>query len=290
MTLSIPEISINGAIDLHIHSAPDSMQRSMDGLEVASLASNLGMRAIVLKNHFQHTASLAYIVGKLNPGIKVFGGIALNLAVGGINPFAVEQMIRVTGDRGRFVWMPTFDSEHHVSLTGGGRPFVAVARNGVLLPEVIEVMKIVAKSDLILATGHSSPAEALLLVQEARRLSIKTIIATHPIADPIYMDTAGIEEIAALGAYIEFTCLEISGPKMASSASIHAKAIRAIGVERCFLASDLGQTINPPPPEGFKAFINDLVKEGFNSKELDIITKRNPAKILGLGSESVSEK
>ncbi len=277
-----------GAVDLHIHSDPDSMARAMDGFEVASLAQKLGMKAIVLKNHFEHTASLAYLARKYTPGIEVFGGIALNLAVGGINPVAVDRMARVKGNFGRFVWMPTFDSEHHVEHSGGGRPFVPVARDGRLLPEVVEVLQLIARQQLILATGHSSPAEALLLVRTARELDIDTIIATHPIADPIYMPVAQLKEIAALGAFIEFTCLELNGPHLATSAKAHAEAIRSVGVEHCFLASDLGQAVNPPPPLGFETFASLLAREGFDEGEMAVLTRENPARILGLGRQDMN--
>lgn len=103
------------------------------------------------------------------PGIEVFGGIALNRSVGGINPAAVEHMVSVAGGRGRVVWRPTFDSENGVRRAGENRPFVSVARNGELLPEVREVIALIATHDLVLATGHSSPAEALLLLREGRR-------------------------------------------------------------------------------------------------------------------------
>lgn len=282
MTAPLSPSSLAGAIDLHIHSDPDIMPRSMDGLEVASLAKKMDMRGIVLKNHFEPTASLAFLARKQNPEIEVFGGIALNLAVGGINPAAVERMVRVKGGYGRIVWMPTFDSENQVRRTGSGKPYVSVARGGSLLAEVIKVLSLVAENDLVLATGHSSPAEALLLIREARKLGIKTIIATHPIADPVFMNTLELKEAAGLGAYIEFTCLELAGPKMAVTAREHAAAIQAVGIEHCFLASDLGQAVNPPPPEGFAAFIANLAGEGLSEHDLEILTKQNPAKILSL--------
>lgn len=272
---------LRGTLDLHIHSDPDCMPRSLDGLEVAAMAKECGMKAVVLKNHFEQTASLAYLARKRVPGIEVFGGVALNLPVGGINPEVIEYMSKVNGGWGRIVWMPTFDAENHVHQHGGGRAFVPVSRKGQLLPEVMEVLKIIAKKKLVLATGHSSPAEALLLIRHARELGIETIVATHVHADPVYMNEAEAMEAASLGAFIEFTCLELTGSRLAPSVADHAKAIRILGVERCFLASDLGQGINPPAPHGFAAFIQKLADEGFTTAELDILTKRNPAKIIG---------
>src|ERR1700752_5508454 len=104
--------TLTGAIDIHAHSDPDGTPRSIDAIDLAKLAKSRGMRAIVLKHHYEPTASLAYIVRKEVPGIEVFGGISLDRQVGGINPSAVEYMAHVKGGFGRVVWMPTYDSEH----------------------------------------------------------------------------------------------------------------------------------------------------------------------------------
>ena len=103
-----------GVIDIHVHSAPDSTPRKIDAIDLARLAKSRGMRGLVLKNHYEPTASLAYVVRKEVPGIEIFGGVDLNLSVGGMNPSAVEHMAATTGGYGRFVWMSTFDSEAQV--------------------------------------------------------------------------------------------------------------------------------------------------------------------------------
>jgi Family of unknown function (DUF6282) len=95
---------LDGVIDIHVHTAPDSVPRSIDAIDLAKLAESRGMRAIVLKNHYEPTASVAYLVQKVVPGIQVFGGIDLNLSVGGMNPIAVEKMALTTGHLGKFVW------------------------------------------------------------------------------------------------------------------------------------------------------------------------------------------
>jgi uncharacterized protein DUF6282 len=92
-----------GTIDIHVHADPDSAPRVMDGLEIAALARSKGMRGIVLKNHYESTAGLAYLARKAAPGLEVFGGIDLNLTVGGLNVFAIEQMTGVVGGWGRIV-------------------------------------------------------------------------------------------------------------------------------------------------------------------------------------------
>ncbi len=144
---------VAGAIDIHVHAFPDSRPRALDGIDAARFAKARGMRAIVLKNHYEPTASLAYIVRKAVPGIEVFGGIDLNLTVGGINPAAVEYMTQVTGGYGRFVWIPTFDAENQARFSDERRPFVSVSGNGgALLPAVKDVIALIAKHNT--CPGH----------------------------------------------------------------------------------------------------------------------------------------
>src|ERR1700726_1264738 len=134
---------LKGVIDIHAHVDADSMPRSIDAIDLAKLAKQRGMRGLVLKNHYESTAALAYIVRKEVPGIEVFGGIDLNRSVGGINPAAVERMVLMKGGWGKVVWMPTFDAENQVRYSKENRPFVPVAKNGELLPEVKQVIAIV---------------------------------------------------------------------------------------------------------------------------------------------------
>src|ERR1700688_3377119 len=141
--LPAPAQTLQGVIDMHAHSDPDGTARKIDAIDLAKLAKSRGMRGIVLKNHYEPTASLAYIVRKEVPGIEVFGGISLDLTVGGVNPAAVEWMAKVKGGYGRVVWMPTYDSEHNAAPQH--RPFAPVAKDGKLLPEVVKVIGIIAK-------------------------------------------------------------------------------------------------------------------------------------------------
>src|SRR2546426_7896455 len=170
--------TLNGVVDIHVHSDPDSMPRSIDAIDAAKLARSRGMRGLLLKNHYEPTASLAYIVRKEVPGIELYGGIALNRTVGGVNPAAVERMTRVKGGWGRVVWMPTFDAENQVRSSKEDRPFVSVSRGWALLPEVKEVLEIMGRNNLALETGHSSPRECLMLIREAKRAGVARIVVT----------------------------------------------------------------------------------------------------------------
>ena len=271
-----------GAIDIHVHNLPDDRPRSIDAIDVARLAQSRGLRAIVLKNHYESTAGHAYLVRKAVPGIEVFGGIDLNLTVGGINPAAVEHMTRVTGGWGRFVWMPTFDAENQIRYSKENRPSVSVARNGELLPAVKEVISLIAKHGLVLATGHSAPAETLLLLLEGRRAGVQLMVVTHAMNAPVLMDIAQMQEAAKLGAFIEFVGGSTAGADAGARMDRFADAIRKIGSEYCIVSSDLGQSGNPLPPDGFGAFLLALRARGFTEQEIERMSKRNPARLLGL--------
>ncbi len=274
--------SLNGVVDIHVHSDPDSVPRSIDAIEIAKLAKARGMRALVLKNHYEPTASLAYLVRKEVPGIELFGGIALNRTVGGINPAAVERMTKVKGGWGRVVWMPTFDAENQVRFSKENRPFVSVSRGGALLPEVKEVIGLIAKHQLTLATGHSTPEEVLMLIREARAQGVQRIVVTHAMLAPVQMSVAQMREAVKLGAKLEFVYNALIGPGKMFEIGQYAEAIRQVGVDACILSSDLGQAGNPLHPDGLMAFFAGLRSQGFSVAEIETMSKRSPAKLLGL--------
>src|SRR6266850_7392086 len=272
--------ALRGAIDIHVHTEPDSRPRSVDGIEAARQAKASGMRAIVLKNHYEYTSGLAYIVGKQVPGIEVFGGVDLNLTVGGINPAAVEYMAATTGGFGRFVWMPTFDAENQVRFSKESRPFVSVSKNGALLPAVKDVIAVIAKRNLVLATGHSSAEEGLMLLREGRRQGVQHIVVTHAMNEPILMTVPQMQEAAKLGALIEFVGSNVGNQDGPARMDRFADAIRKIGPEFCILSSDLGQKDNPLPAPGFGAFLAAMRARHFTELEVDRMSKRNPAQLL----------
>jgi hypothetical protein len=273
---------LNGVIDIHAHCGPDSVARSIDAIDLAKLAKARGMRGLVLKNHYEPTASLAYIVRKEVPGIEIFGGIDLNRSVGGVNPAAVEHMVLVQGNYGRVVWLPTFDSENQVKFSKEKRPYVPVSRNGELLPETKEVIALAARRHLLLETGHSSATEGLMIIHEARRQGVEHIVVTHGMLAPVGMTIAQMKEAAAAGAYIEFVYNGVTGKGKEFEMRDYAKAIREIGAASCILSSDMGQKGNPLHPDGLAAFFAGLLKEGISQADIDLMSKSNPAHALGI--------
>ena len=273
---------LDGVIDIHVHAAPDSTPRSIDAIDLAKLAQSRGMRAIVLKNHYEPTASDAYYVHKVVPGIQVFGGIDLNLSVGGMNPIAVEKMALTTGHLGKLVWMATYDTRAQVLASKIDRPYVAVSRNGELLPETKSVIAMIKKYDLVMATGHNSAEDDLLLIQEARKQGITHIVVTHAMLAPISMTIPQMQQAAGLGAYIEFVYNGLIGNSKQFDFADYAKAIRAVGPDHCILSSDMGQPSNPLHPDALVLFFDGLKKQGLSQSDIDQMSKVNPAHLLSL--------
>ena len=289
-----PKVSpAQGAIDFHVHSEPDVFGRSMDDIDVAVLAKRKGMRGLVLKNHVTMTADRAVLVMKMVPGIEIFGGIVLNNAVGGINPAAVEWMHRMSGGRGKVVWLPTFDSDKHiktlVDLKGSG---IVVAPEGVVTPQVEEVLKIIARQNLVLATGHIHAAEVVAVVKRAKELGVKNILITHALTNIPGLSMEQAKQVAQMGAYIEYCFLQsMTGPDAQHAWMKHwsrvslkdvARVVAEIGAKSLVLSTDLGQHGNMTHPDGMEDMITGLLKEGVSQADIDLMVKKNPARLLDL--------
>ena len=278
-SLSANAQTLSGAIDMHAHADPDGVGRKIDAIDLARLAKERGMRAIVLKNHYESTQSLAYIVRKEVPGIEVFGGISLDLTVGGVNPAAVEWMTKVRGGYGKVVWLPTFDSEAQVKLTKEQRPFAPVVKDGKVLPAVAQVIAIAARNNLVLETGHSSGAEDLVIIQEAKRQGVQNVMVTHALTNPGGpLTLAEIQQAARLGAYIEL----VYGGLTPDMVRKDVEVIRAVGASSVVLSTDLGQPNNPLHPDGLLAMYKALMAQGISAADIVTMSQTNPAKLLGL--------
>ncbi len=178
--------------------------------------------------------------------------------------------------------MSTFDAENQVRFSKENRPFVTVSRGDDLTPEVKQVIGLIAKQNLVLATGHVAPREGLMMLREGRRKGVQHMVVTHAINPTVSMTVDQMQEAAKLGAFIEFTGSSLASAEADASMSRFAEAIRKVGPEFCILSSDLGQQGNPLPPDGFGAFLVALRGKGFSVQEDERMAKQNPARLLGL--------
>jgi len=282
-----------GVIDMHVHSHPDVFGRNMDDIDVANLAKAKGMRGIVIKNHVSETASRAALVMKVVPGIEVFGGIVLNKAVGGVNPDAVEWMHRVYGSRGKIVWLPTFEADRHVKvLSKPDARGLVVAPGGQVTPEMEAILKIIARENLVLATGHVHPEEIIAVVRRGRELGVKNMLITHGFTNVPGLTMAQAKQVADMGAIIEVCFLQfLAGPNAPLAFLTHwtqvnaknvATAVKEIGAKSLIISSDLGQSANMTHPDGIEAAIAAMKKENISDADIDVMMRKNPARLLGL--------
>jgi hypothetical protein len=276
-------ISLKGAIDIHVHQDPDSAPRVIDADDVARQAKAAGMRAVVFKNHWEDTASLAYMVRKIVPGFEAFGGITQDLAVGGINIEAVKHMADMKGGYGRVVWLPTFDAQNQQKDKG---PEVKVSENGKLLPSVLALLDYIAtRKQLMLETGHVSAEEALMVVKQAKARGIQHVVATHGMSGPTNLSVAQAQEFAKAGGYIEFVYGGILEKGSKLTLEKYAEWIKAVGPEHCILSTDLGGARaypRPLPTAGMLEFMQKLHALGLSVADINLMAKTNPAKALGL--------
>jgi hypothetical protein len=289
--------AIQGAYDLQVHVAPDVIPRRTDDIDLAKDFLAHGLRGFVLKSHYIPTAERAQVVTRSVPGIEAHGAIALNHSVGGLNPVAVE----ISGRSGaKIVWMPTVDAANETAgrVDGGTDklPFWAkiqreIAAAGITRPpmtvldsagriseDVTHCLELIAKHNMILATGHLGRHEIFPLVRAARETRVEKIVITH--AEFPSQDLTAEEqlELARIGAIIEH-CFTTYHTNKAPWEAVFAN-IRSTGVEHCILSTDLGQSTNPPVAEGFAMFAQKLLEAGFSVAEINRMSVVNPGSLL----------
>jgi hypothetical protein len=283
---------IEGMIDWHVHSSPDVFGRAIDDFEVARKAVEAKMGALVLKNHVMETGARAFLARKQVPGVPIFGGIVLNGPYG-INAEAVQWMWRMEGGYGKVVWLPTFDADNHVkTFKDAPEGIKVVDAQGKVLPSVIEVMKVCAKQNLVLNTGHSSASEVLALIKQAKDVGVKHVVVTHAMFTVVNMTMEQMKQAAAMGAKIEIDFLgTLMGPNAHMGWMTHwknvsvkdnANAIKEIGAQNVVMGTDLGQTGNPSHIDGMKAMVAGLKANGVSEAQIKMVARDNAAAMLGV--------
>ena len=290
---------LDGAVDVHIHAGPSLMARQVDAWESAQQAIEANLAAIVIKDHHLPSVGAATTVSAHLRGakkLKVFGSIALNSPVGGLNPKAVEVAI---GFGAKVVWLTTVSCQNHIDkhsghgfkfpslkqpLTVREEPLRYLDAHGNLIPEAVRVLEVMAEHpDVVLATGHGNRDEIDAIIRKAVSIGLKRILVDHP----YYMIEASLEDMKAwrsLGAYIEFTAVTsvpASNLYCIPLADI-AGYIKALG----------SGTINPQfglrPGRQWQAgrrsggFCGTFVGQGIEERVLRKMLTENPSQLLNL--------
>lgn len=285
-----------GAIDTHMHSGPDSRGRSIDFLDAARYAKLKGMRGAVLKHHRTPTAGYAFLARKEVPGFEAFGLIDLNTSVGGMNPAAVEEFVNTTmpgaPPRGyaRVVMLASDDTPYQLQVNKSTTPPVVVVRNGQVVPEAIAILQLIKKYDLTVSTGHHNGEESVIIVREAIKqgISPSRIGVTHANINPPGLTVEQMQEVAKMGAFVEICTQSQRALTPEAEKALNARddriadILKKVGAENIIVQTDLGQANNEYHPDGIVAFVRNMWARGISRADTDIMTKRNPARYLGI--------
>jgi Family of unknown function (DUF6282) len=298
MTAEVVARVLKGGIDLHVHPAPSPLPRRIDAVEAAQAAEAIGMRAIVVKSHHHSTVTDVLALGRDLNGlpVRVFGGIALNSAVGGLNPHAVDLALKLGG---RIVWFPTIGSPQHIAHHAAHpdlkfpklavhvrdeRPVDVLDESGQLRPEVHDIIGLIKEHDAILASGHMAPDRILAVFEAAHAAGVTRLLVNHPNFVVEATHEQG-KRFVELGAVIEHSLCMYDDRSSFYNWDIDVLLgwIRAVGVDRSTLGSDLGQMKNPLPSEAFTNIVGQLLDAGLSEGELESMVRRNPARLLDMG-------
>jgi hypothetical protein len=291
---------VRTAYDLHVHVGPDVMPRAVDDVTLAQRFLELGLAGFGLKSHYTSTAERAQVVERAVPGIDVVGALTLNAAVGGLNALAVEIAAR---EGARIVWLPTVDAVNEAGARdrvypegvhkplwariqselreqGLEAPPVAVVDDrDEPLPELLDVLSVVARHGLVLATGHLGRDEIFTVVDAARAAGIEHVVVTHPEFPAQDLDVADQVALVELGALLE-RCFTTPYTGKCSWERV-VEGIRATGAERNLLSTDLGQPANPPVEDGLALFADALLERGVAETDIHAMTVVNSRLLAG---------
>ncbi len=284
---------LRGAIDLQVHGYPEALvDTGWDFAWIAKQAYDAGMRAIVCKSMHSDTAPMAYFVQQIvdeyisqkeeapRP-FNVYGGVVLNWAVGGLNPIAVETSAKLGA---KIVWLPSHDAAHHMRVLEEGQGIEILDKNDKVLPELVDIFRIVSDYDIILDLCHTSTKERMIVTEEAQKHGVKKILLTHPQWNVNRMSPDQMAEIARMGAYIGLF-LYSAFPHFNNPTCDRTEVleiIEKVGTDKCVIATDFGSMLNPPPVEGMKLFIRLLLAMGVSEDSIDTMLRKNGAKLLGI--------
>lgn len=271
---------MEGAYDLHTHTAPDFFPRSLNDFELMKQADQYKMAGVMLKNHLDPTPARAILANSCGFKARAFGSVAMNLSVGGLNPVAAWKYLELGA---RILWMPTIHSRNQIEYckidaklqhTG----IRLLDDNGNLKPEVLEILDLAKEYEAAVATGHISIGESMALCTAARERGIKTIL-THPDWACTMVPVEIQKRLVSKGVIVEKLWFDV-GPNLITAEYI-AQTIKELKPENCFMATDLGQKGMELPTEGMMHFMDAMLEQGLSYEQVHEMTHEIPAAILG---------
>ncbi|VVE25455.1 DUF6282 family protein [Pandoraea terrigena] len=293
---------VKGAVDLHCHSGPSVMPRYFTHYEAMEEASEAGLRAILIKDHYYSATPVTEMLNKhfKHLGVKLLSGVPLNNQTGGLNIYAVEHGIALGA---RLIWMPTFTSANHIRHHRAAgedfqfpkarkkmlepKPLTILDNGGKLLPEVLPILDMIAEHDVVLSSGHLHISEIWPLFEEAKRRGVTRMICNHP-TYVIDATTDDIRQLASMGVYLEHSmCMFAENSKFRFyDPPILDGLIKAGTVDKTILGSDLGQVGNPRVVDGFRNVVSLCLDLGYSEDDVRKMVSTNAAELIGLDDEA----
>ena len=281
------KISLNGVIDMHVHTAPDVCQRTYNDLELTAAAVHAGARAIVIKGHHCATVARAALCNAYNRSafdsnpFVMYGGLALNDEVGGLNPKAVQTALEMGA---KVIWLPTVDAENDRRKHGRSGGIRMTDDRGVPPSELRRVFALVKEYDAVLATGHISPNEIRCVVDSARNIGVRKIVITHPEYWVVDMSLESQKELVLDYNVILERCFmqPLKSGQWVSNAERNLEAIRKLGAESTILSTDCGNPATPPWERAMQQYLQFMADHNVSQEKLRSMTQTTPAWLLGL--------
>ena len=283
------KISLQGVIDMHVHSNPDLRTRAYDDFGLMEAGIRVGARAIVIKTHQGTTMDRAYLCNRHNQVVHggdnhftMFGSITLNRVVGGINPVAVETALKLGA---KVVWLPTQSAKGHMEKMGQDlSKCVEVTRDGKVLPEVKSVLQLVKDHDAVLGTGHISPEECFLVVEEAKKMGIDKVVVTHPEWWIVGMSVEDqLRLVKDYDVYLERCYAQnMGGGKYKSNLPDNVEIIKTCGYKNVMISTDGGQVENPHWELALGEYLDYLADHGIPEDQIYYMTHTIQERLLGL--------
>jgi hypothetical protein len=285
---------MKGAIDMHCHSGPSVMPRTLDHIEALEEAASAGMRALLFKDHYYSATPITELLKERYQklGVKMFSGVPLNDTCGGLNPYAVDHGLKLGA---RFIWMPTFSAANHIrhnhrkNMLATRVPMLpatmltVVDERGRLKDEVKMILDQIAEFDAVVSAGHLHISEIWPLFDEAKKRGVKRRVVQHP-TYTVDASLADIRELAEGGSFLEHSlCMFIDESRFKHWTGEELKQMITAGtIEQTILGSDLGQIRNPTPVTGFRAVIRLCIGLGYDDEEIRKLVGGNAARLLGI--------
>ena len=137
----------------------------------------------------------------------------------------------------------------------------------------------IARHNMLLATGHLSRDEIFAVVDAALEEGVRDIVITHPEFPSQDLSIDDQRQLAEKGALLERCFTTPHTGKVTWERWI--ENIRATGPEHSVLSTDLGQVFNPPVEDGMALMVDRLLEAGFNDEEVYVMAVVNTRIVAG---------